>query len=541
MQRNDSLLPLILTVTVTFFLTGCGSKMPNADEAIDRGILLYGNGSEPESIDPHLSTGHPDATVVQALIEGLIGRHKTDDNLPDPGLAESWESANNAQQWTFHLRKNAKWSNGDPIVADDFIYSFRRILSQRLAAEFASMLYIMKNARAYHEGDITDFSEVGVQALDDHTLQFNLIGPSPHFLSMVAHHSWYPVHRDTIEAHGTIDSRISKWTRAGNYVGSGPFILEEWVVNQIIKVKKNPHYWDADAVKLEHIYFFPIADIHTEHRLFLNGQLHKTLELPSESIDSVKDKPYYRNDPVLSVYYYMINTTRPPMNDVRVRLALSYAIDRRSITEDVVRRGETPATSYTPPGFDNYNPSPILEYNPEKARKLLAEAGYPNGEGFPLKQILFNNHAGHQAIAEAIQQMWKETLNLDIELYNQEWKVYLETRNRMEYDIARAGWVGDYMDPGSFLDIWQTEENDSLNDTGWSNPRFDELLKRAQQSDTLEGRYRNYEEAENILLNELPCIPIYWYRRPYLIDQRLKGYHAKQLDMHNFKYLYFEN
>ncbi len=540
MTYTDRFKLVSLAFLGAILLSGCGGGIPNADEAAEQGILLIGNGAEPESIDPHLFTGHPDATIIASLTEGLIAYHEFDDSLPEPGIAESWESHDNAQRWIFHLR-DAQWSNGAPVVADDFVYSFKRVLSKALASEFASMLYLMKNARAYHTGEIDDFSQVGVKAVDDKTLEFNLEGPSPHFLSVLTHPTWYPVHQDTIESFGGIDNRISQWTRPGNYVGTGPFVLEEWVTNQIIKVRKNPLYWDADNVALEGIYFFPISDLHTENRSFENGQLHLTKELPSDLIDKYKGEPTYRNDPAIIVYYYMINTTRPPLDDVRVRQALSLALDRRSITDDVVRRGETPATGYTPPGFTNYDPPTPLRYDPDKARELLAEAGFPNGEGFPLKQILFNNHSGHQAIAEAIQQMWKETLNIDVELFNQEWKVYLDTRNRMDYDIARAGWVGDFMDPDTFLQIWITEENDSLNDTGWSNPEYDSLLRKGYQANSIEERYRNFEIAEGIMLEELPCIPIYWYRRPFLIDPRLKGWNPKQLDAHHFKFLRFEN
>ena len=529
----------LLALALSLSLVGCGDGIPNADEAIEQKILLLGNGAEPETIDPHLITGHPDGTIASALSEGLIAYHKSDDNLPEPGVAESWESFDNGSRWTFTLRENARWSNGDPVTADDFVYSARRVLSPALASEYAPLLYLMENAEAYHTGKLDDFSQVGISAPDEYTLEYRLTGPTPHFLSIVKSPVWYPVHQPTIEAHGDIDDRVSRWTAPENHVGNGPFRLTEWVTNQIIKAEKNPHYWDADQVELKGVYFFPISDIHTENRAFENGQIHKTHEMPSELIARYQNDPRYRNDPVLIVYYYMINTTRPPFDDLRVRQALSLAIDRRSITDDVVRRGETPATGYTPPGFKGYNPPRPLTYDPERARQLLADAGFPNGEGFPVRQILFNNHAGHQAIAEAIQQMWKENLNIDVELYNQEWKVYLETRNRMEYDIARAGWGGDFMDPNTFLHFWQTEEEDSLNDTGWSNPRYDAFIEAATQSPTLEERYENLAAAEDILVEELPNIPVYWYRRPYLLDTRVEGWEPKLLDFHNFKFLGF--
>jgi len=321
MTCSKHLILIALSLIGTLIFSGCGKRIPNAEQAAEQNIFLMGNGAEPESIDPHLFTGHPDATIIGALIEGLIAHEEFDNNVPEPGLAESWESLENSKRWILKIRDDAKWSNGDPVLASDFVYSYKRVLSAALASEFAPMLYLMENAKAYHTGEIKDFSQVGVKAIDNRTLEFNLIGPSPHFLSMLTHPTWYPVHQDTIESFGGIDNRISKWTRPGNYVGTGPFILEEWVTNQIIKVKKNPLYWDADNVKLEGIYFFPIADLHTEFRSFENGQLHKTNELPSDLIESVKGKPSYRNDPALIVYYYMINTTRPPLDDIRVSTA----------------------------------------------------------------------------------------------------------------------------------------------------------------------------------------------------------------------------
>lgn len=537
--RSRLLTTLAIAGLITLF-TGCSERIPNADEAVEQKIFLLGNGAEPETIDPHLVSGHPDAVIASTLSEGLIAYHEFDDNLPAPGVAESWESSENAKRWRFTLRQDAKWSNGDPVTAHDFVYSARRALSEALASEYAPLLYLITNGKKYHQGDITDFSLVGIEAIDDYTLEYRLNGPTPHFTNVIKNPIFFPVHEKTIEAHGGIDNRISKWTRPEHHVGNGPFLITEWVTNKIIKAEKNPHYWDVENVKLNAVYFFPIADIHTENRAFDSGQLHKTNELPIEQVERRKGDPTYRNDPFMSVYYYMINTTRQPLDDPRVRQALSLAIDRQSITDNLMRRGETPATGYTPPGFENYNPSRPLSYDPEKAKRLLAEAGYPNGEGFPSKEILFNNHAGHQAIAESIQQMWKQALNIDIELYNQEWKVYLETRNRMQYDIARAGWGGDYMDPDTFLSIWRTEENDSLNDTGWSNPQFDQYLDDAGQAATLEKRYDNLAQAEAILVEEQPCIPIYWYRRPFLINPRLKGWNPKLLDFHNFKYLYFE-
>lgn len=529
------LIPLLVALIAG---SGCSPQRSQTDEAIERGILILGNGSEPKGLDPHLVTGVTENKIISALLEGLIAYHPTDDMEPAPGMAERWERNENATVWTFYLRES-RWSNGDPVTAHDFVFSWQRMLEPTFGAEYANMLYIVQNAEAYHRGEIEDFSQVGVEALDSRTLRVTLRGPTPYFLSMLKHYSWFPINPAVIEKHGGMLKRDSDWTRPENYVGNGPFVLEEWVTNRIVRVVRNPDYWDAETVSLNEIHFMPIENANAEEQAFLAGQLHHTGTVPVDKIPFYKrNQPgLIRIEPYLGVYFYRFNVTREPLDDPRVRRALNLAIDRESIVENITKADQIPAYGYTPAGMQGYPTPQPLTYDVGQARRLLAEAGYPGGEGFPKVSLLFNTSDGHRRIAEAIQEMWKANLGIDIELENQEWKVYLDSQSNLDYDISRSGWIADYMDPITFLDMYTTGNGN--NDTGWSNPRFDELINLAQESTTEEAHFQYLLEAERILLDELPVMPIYWYTRVYLHDPRVQGWAPKLLDNRPYKHVFF--
>ncbi len=525
---------------LAWFASGCGPGDRPVDAGVRDQVLLLANGAEPRGLDPHIVTGVTENRVISAIIEGLINYHPTDDRLPEPGVAEHWESQDNHRVWLFELREDARWTNGDPVTAHDFVYSWKRMLTPELGAEYAEMLYILEKAQAFHQGEITDFSQVGVKALDDHTLEVTLVGPTPYFLQMLKHYSWYPVHPPTIERFGGIAARGAEWTRPENYVGNGPFRLEAWEINRVIRVVKSDVYWDADTVRLREIRFYPIDNAATEESSFLNGQIHATSGLSSDKV------PHYRrnrpdilySEPYLGTYYYRLNVTRPVLDDVRVRRALALSIDRELIVERVTQGGQQPAWGYTPVMFGDYDPPQTLSHDPEAARRLLAEAGYPGGEGFPRLEILFNTLEDHRKIAEAIQEMWRGALGIRVSLRNQEWKVYLETQARLDYDISRAGWIADYVDPITMLDLWTSTSGN--NQTGWASDEFDELIQRARRSATQKEHYGLLRQAEKILLDELPVIPIYWYTQLYLIDPRVRGWHPKLLNNRPYKYLWLE-
>ncbi|OYW76661.1 MAG: hypothetical protein B7Z37_07615 [Verrucomicrobia bacterium 12-59-8] len=497
---------------------------PTRVEAANRaGILLAGNGSEPATLDPQLASGTPEHLIFHSLFEGLIAPAPENPDGDAPGAAVSW-SAENFTVWTFKLQPQGKWSDGTPLTAADFLYAYQRILTAQLGADYASMLYPMLNAEEYHTGKIQDFSQVGVKALDPLTLQITLKGPAPYLPSMLKHYSWFPVPKQAIEKFGVMTDRNTRWTRPANMVCNGPFKLKSWQVNQALEVERNPHYWDATTVKLNGIIFLPISSDTTEERAFLDGQLHITLTMPLSKIPAYRESksPYYHNDPLLSVYMYRCNTKKKPFDNPLVRRALALAIDRESITRNILRAGQQPATGLTPPGCNpDYHEPNIMRFDPAEARRLLAEAGFPDGKGFPLFDILINTSEAHRSLAEAVQAMWKEHLHLPAGVLNQDWGVYLESQRRFDYQIARFGWVGDYLDPSTFLAIWQT--GDGNNNTGWGNPRYDELIHQSFQEGDAAKRLQLLSDAETILLNEAPMLPIYWYTHSYLMRPEVKG------------------
>ncbi len=529
---------LFIFLSLLAFIS-CGQKNTPVINGIKTGTLHFGNQTEPEDLDPHIVTGVQEFHIIQSLLEGLV--------IPDPvdlhpiaGAASSWEMSEDKMNWTFHLRSNGRWSNGDKIKASDFLFSFKRILSPALAAEYAYMLYCIENAEDYHKSKINDFSMVGVKAPDDSTLVIRLGKPTPYFLSLIMHHSWFPVHPPTILKHGNIDTRGTKWTRAGNFVGNGQFTLTTWQINKVITVKKNEHYWDASSVSLNEINFYPIENTLTEERAFRTGQLHITTWLPPQKIDWYKaNKPdVLRNDPYLGTYYYLINVNRKPLDNKKIRKALSLSINRDELVKHVTRGGQIPAGCFTPYNTAGYNFDTLLRFDPLEAKKLLGEAGFDEKNPFPSISLLYNTSELHHTIAQAIQQMWKEHLGINITLVNQEWKVYLSSTHNKDYDVARMGWISDYNDPNSFLDLWITDGGN--NRTGWSNPAYDSLIDAASRESDQAIRYEYLKNAETILLDELPIIPIYFYTNVYLLHPSVKGWYPNILNIHNYKFVHLE-
>lgn len=510
------------------------------DVATEKGILLIGNGSEPETLDMQLATGVPEHHIFDALFEGLVATTPEDPDANGPGVATHWDTQDFVS-WIFHLRKDAKWSDGTPLTAHDFAYSFQRMLSPDLAAPYATMLYPMVKAEAFNKGEVKDFSEVGVKVVDDRTLQITLNGPAPYFPSMLKHYSWHPVPRHVIERFGKMTDQYTAWTKVGNLVGNGPFQLTEWQFTHSITVERNPHYWDAATVKLNGIKFIPIVSDATEERAFRDGQLHATNTVPLSMLDYYgKNRPEVLHvDPMLGIYFYRINVTRQVFKDARVRKALALAVDREALVKNVLRGGQKPALGFTPPGSgDAYTTPQVLKYDPEEARRLLAEAGYPNGKGFPKFDILINTMESHRTIGEAIQEMWRRNLNIPAGVLNQDWTVYLESQRKLDFDLCRAGWIGDYLDPFTFLSIWQT--GDGNNNTGFSSKRYDELMQASMREGDVPKRMAMLQEAETLLLDELPMVPLYWYVRNHLSLPEVKGLKSSLLEHRCYKAVYLE-
>jgi oligopeptide transport system substrate-binding protein len=507
-----------------------------------RQVFRYGNGSEPQDLDPQQIQGTPELHLIEALFEGLLTEDPKDCH-PVPGLAKSWEISPDGLVYTFHLRENIKWSDGVPITADDFLLSWKRMISPKFASEYAYLLYnFVKNAKDYYDGKITDFSQVGFKAPDERTLVVTLSGPTPFLLKILAnHYAWHAVPIHTVLKYGALDERSTAWTRAGNMVSDGPFMLKEWLPQQRIVVVRNPNYWDAATVKLDEVDFYPTDDIPGEERMFRSGQIDITTDIPHSKIDTYKrEHPEELHlDPFLGVYFYRCNVTVPPLNDKRVRKALAIAIDREELIRDVARGGELPAYADSYPGTAGYAPRAQITGTLDDARRLLAEAGYPGGKGMPTIQLIYNTNDNHKQIGEAIQEMWRKKLGVNIELQNQEWKVFLDNQHTQNYQLERAGWIADYEDPHVFLEIWETGNGN--NDTLWSNPEYDRLLHQALQARDVKERYEIYQKMDAILVDECPVIPIYYYTRTFLLSPKVKGYWPTLLDTHPFKYIYMEN
>lgn len=530
-----SLLAICLAILPLF--SGCGDKRTPVEIGNEKQILHKGNITEPEDLDPHLVQGLPEYRILLALFEGLVNPDPVDLH-PIPGVAKSWDISEDGRTYTFHLRDNARWSNGDPVTAEDFVFSFQRVLSRNLGGPYADRFYAILGGEDYHKGVTNDFSNVGVKALDKNTLQIELTKPLPYFLSMITFMSWFPVHKDTILKYGNIDQRGTGWTRAGNLVSNGPFKLKTWTIGSELVADRNPYYWDNENVRLNEIHFHPIENHNTEERAFRTGALHVTETIPLPKVVSYRGSPYLFTAPYFSAYTYTFNVTKPPFNDERVRHALSLAIDRKSIVENVTKRGEDPAFSFVPPEAAGYVSTAKLEENVERAKQLLAEAGFPGGNGFPTVRLLYNTSDAHRSIAEALQHMWAKNLNIRVELVNQEWKVFLKERGGENYDLYRLGWVGDYLDPNSFLEIFTSDADNNM--SGWKNAEFDNYVLQANSTLDQEKRFEYFDKAENLLMKELPVLPIYFYVTAYLMQPSVKNWHPNLVDIHPYNTVYLD-
>ena len=536
-MMTSRLITIVVVPALCLSLFACGKQKESKVAYGNKNQILYvNNGDEPEDLDPHITTGTPESRLMFALFEGLT-RKNAATLEPIPGVAESWEISEDGKTYTFTIRDNARWSNGDPLTANDFVYSWRRILSPAFGSRYSYMLYHIKNAEQYHSAKITDFNQVGVKSPTPNTLVVELNNPAPFFLQLLDHHSYYPVHQATIEKFGDIDTYGTQWTRMGNFVGNGPFALAAWEINKIVSVKRNPMYWDADAVKLNEIHFSPVVNLTTIERMFRSNQIHASLGtyIAIEKISWYKENQPEKIHitPGYATYYYHYNVTRKPFDDVRVRRALAMAIDRQKIIDKVTKGGQLPAYAFTPSDPNGYSPKAALEFNVEKARQLLAEAGYPNGEGFPSFELMYNTLENHRKIATAIQQMWKQNLNINTTLYNLEWKVYLKARENLEHDVVRAGWLADFVDPSNFMDLMLSYSGN--NHSAWKNKQYDELVETAMTMKSEQDRYALYQQAEQILIDDMPIIPIYFYSHIHLVQPSLQGWHDNIMSFFDFK------
>ncbi|HAV62933.1 MAG TPA: peptide ABC transporter substrate-binding protein [Verrucomicrobiales bacterium] len=515
--------PICLVAAAVVALTGCSKPTPAVVSGNREKILHVGNGAEPRDLDPQVITALTDSWILQTLFETLTTIEPAT-SKPVPAAAHRWEVSEDGIVYTFHLRPEARWSNGDPVTSADFMFAYERMLTPALATEYSYMLWPVKNAEAYNKGELTDFGEVGFSAPDTLTLRIELKDPTPYFPSLVSHQSWSPIHRPTIEKFDAFTRPGTDWTRPGNHVGNGPFQLAEWKPQDFIAVEPNPHYWDAANVKLKGLRFHPIENTATEERAFRGEQLHITYGLPSEKIAAYqKENPgSLRIEPWLETDYLRVNVTRKPLDSVKVRQALGRAIDRKGIAEKVVKGGQVPAHGFCPPGIGGYTTEASMPTDFEAARRLLAEAGYPNGEGFPAVELLYPTSKAGMQIVEALQATWKKELNVDISLRNEEYKVYLDTQRKLDYDLSISIWIADYPDPNTYLDMMLTGNGN--NDTGWGHPRYDELIRSAGRTMDTAKRFALFQEAEALLLEEAPVLPIFFGTHVYLCRPEVQNY-----------------
>ena len=519
---------ILLCLLVAITVAGCARRETAVEAGIRTHTLLVGNGSEPVSLDPHLAKGTTDQCILASLLEGLTVLDE-ETAQPVPGVAERWEVSPDGLVYTFHLRANACWSNGDPVTARDFAFAFQRILTPKLAAHYVYMLWPIKNAKAFNRGQLTDFSAVGIATPDDGTLRLTLEHPTPYLPALAAHTTWLPVHRETVGKFGAVDDRTTTWARPGSYVGNGAFTLVEWRPNVRVVVQKNPHYWDAARNRIERIVFFPTEAADVEERDFRAGQVHVTNTVPASRIAHYRaDVPsLLRLDPLMASVYLSFNVTRPPLNDPKVRRALALAVDRRAIVERLFAGSRRPAGCLTPPNCAGYTARAVVPTDFIAARRLLTEAGFPEGRGLPPLEIQTLSSFEHPKMLEIIQEQWRRELGVESTIAQKESGTFFQNQQMLDYSVAVNGWVADFADPANFLEILLSDGGNNW--TGWKNADYDRLLAEAARAPDTPHRLERYQEAEALLLREAPIAPLYFNAQSYLIHPAVRGWVPSQL------------
>ena len=619
--EGRSLFPWIAGAAV---LTSIGwalnqSRVPRAD-------FTFVNGTEVKSLDPAIVTGQPENRMINALFEGLV-RWNPETLEPEPAVAERWDISDGQLTYTFHLRDDAKWSDGSPVTADDFFYSMRRFLDPRTAAEYSYQAWYIKNAKKYSSGgsavrpgdrvevelnrdpegintvrgevvrgelvrieasdgkelspeaiatataepnfDIEDWTfvvaseageerfryaddrtaankspakgvrwarqvlldigDVGMRVIDPRTIEFTLESPTPYFLNLLGFYPLFPVQRKCVETHGS-----PQWIEPGRIVSNGPFRLEFRRLRDRSRVVKNEHYWDRDNVRLNSVDFLAVESSTTALNLYLTGEVDWIYDVPAAALRTVLNEKPPRNDlnprPMWNTYFYLLNTKRKPFDDVQVRKALSMAIDRTELTERLLGAGEVPTYSLVPQGLPGYDPPQSPHENVAEAQRLLAEAGFPGGRGFPSIEILYNTHEGHQAIAQLIRKQWQKNLGISIRTRNEEWATFNSSQRQLNYDVSRRGWIGDYADPNTFLDMFVTGGDNNC--TGWGNAEYDKLIAAAAVETDPTKRFEMLHQAETILMDEMPIIPFYNYVSKNMVKPYVRGFYNNIQDNH---------
>ncbi len=552
-------------------LVGCGREGQVGEGQPVRPLRVL-NQSEVQTLDPARISWQIDIRAADLLFDGLTQTHpRTLENIPC--IAERWDLSEDGKTYTFHLRRDATWSNGDRVTAHDFAWSWQRVLDPETAADYVYLMYVIRNAQRYNEGracsleplprqaelkvkgkfvEAMPFDQVGIKAMDDYTLRVELVAALPYFLDLTSFITFKPVHRPTIEKFTirqdgrVVDVDTDWYLQPGNLVCNGPYVLESWVQRQYMRYVKRAGYYDAEKIPSQRIEILPISDPSTAFKMYDQGEADimpfPPLRRVSEAL--IRRAEQGRRDDVhvslkFGTYFYRLNTQRKPFDDPRVRMAFSRAIDRELLTRRLCWLGEKPATSLVPPGVRGYESPTMAGFDPEAARKLLAEAGYPAGKGLPVVGIMFNKEASHQAIAESIKDMWSKYLGATVELLSLDRGSLRQKVQSLDYSAARAGWYGDYLDPITFLDMFMTapEGGGGNNDTGFSNPEYDHLITEAMRESDAKRRNGLMRRAEEILVVEqLPIIPLYYYADMYLFRPEVKGFWPNQMGINPLRW-----
>lgn len=661
-----SIWPLLL------FLTSCDPRS-DVERANEDKILIIGNSNEPKGLDPHLVSGVLESNIIRALFEGLCVDDPSIDGTALPGAAYKFESSEDFTAWTFYLQPEGKWSDGIPVTAHDFVFSYRRMLSPdpNWPAKYAEMLYFIENAESYSKNrrgeilmardtnfpinwttlsqanfegdekltlsdwagktysdldpeekevvlrylpaqtkvsfanaasspfekltpderrlrfaskgldnlskdelvyirrnpahftwpeslndearaavierllehvdqDLWELARVGVTARDDFTLEINLRGPVPFLPEITKHYTWYPVPRHIILKHGKINTAFSsQWTKPGNIVSNGPFKLKTWRTNHVLEVERSPEYWDAERVHLNGIRYLPISNYYTETRMFGDEQIHVTYTVPSELIPFAKKNfpDEMRQEPYVGVRFLRSNIRREPFDNPKVRRAFALAIDQKAICEKILQGGQQPASGIVPP-FGEYEPPGLISFDAAKARQLLEESGYKASSSFPDITILTTDSDSGRREAEALQAMWEKNLGVNVRIIQREWTTYLQKQYDADFDLAVGGWIGDYLDPTTFLEMWIKDGGN--NNTGWSSEEFEDLLRVAENTADIATRMDTLAKAESVIMSDTPVMPIYWYTTNYLIRPEVENWNPLLLNNHPFKFVRLE-
>ena len=532
-MKRKLLLMVSVLVVLSILVTGCGAQNNGGEEK----IVHMNSSTEPGSLHPALAQGTHESIILDHVFEGLTKR------VPDgsivAGMAKDWKISDDGTVYTFTLRDGIKWSNGDPVVAGDFEYAWKYALKPATASDYAWQLYYLVGAAEYNSSEESDEAKlkeledkVGVKALDDKTLEVTLTDPVPYFIELCAFYTYYPINKK-------LQEQNPDWANDGStHVSNGPFKIVEWNHKENIVVKKNENYYNKKEVKLDGIDFALIEDLNTAWQKYLAGELDIDYDLPTDVLGMLREQNNAEliigNE--LATYFYRFNTSKKPMSNIKIRKALTMAIDRQAIIDNVAQGGQTPAYAIVPGGISTdkgdfrQNGGNYFSENIEEAKKLLAEGLKEEGLDSLSFTIIYNTSEGHKMIAEAIQEMWRKNLGVDVTLENMEFQIKIEREHALDFEVSRAGWIGDYVDPMTFLDMWTSYS--SQNDTGWTSEEFDALIDKAKTEFDMSKRMEYMNEAEKIFIESYAIMPIYFYTRPYVQKPYLTGvYKAANRDV----------